>query len=206
MDIIDGLYSFFGTGDPAILSLDLLVAAVLAVSIAYLVLELCRIFAEYVGKEAAERPAEKPATVPPPTEAMKTPVQEPAKPPVKIPPIDVVKGSLAESMMTLTQKYGLDSLTLASHDGLVIASTSKAPDQDAAIYSGLYQELYKVKQEPYYYVESKGVSLYSVESGAQKVIGVAYRKGSFAPEEVKAAREDTKKVIDQFAALKAPKA
>ena len=209
MDIAGGLYGFFGTSDPTTLILDLLVAVVLAVSIAYLALELYRIYLEYTRKEAPAKPepakapepakpAAKPVTGPGPMEAMKPTL--PGK--VEIPAIDVVKGSLSESMMSLTQKYRLGSLTLASQDGLVIASTSKAPDQDAAVFSGLFQELYKVKQETYYYVESKGVSLYSVESGAQKVIGVASRKEGLAPEEVKAVREDTKKVVDRFASGK----
>jgi len=129
---------------------------------------------------------------------MKTPVSGK----VEIPDIDVVKGTLQESMVTLTQKYRLGSLTLASQDGLVIASTSKTPEQDAAVYSGLFHELYKVKQEPYYHVESKGVGLYSVESGAQKVIGVAARAAGLAPEEARAVREDTKRVVDRFASLK----
>lgn len=201
MDIADGLYGFFGASDPATLLLDFLVAAVLAVSIAYLALELYRIYVEYTRKEApapAKPEAAKLAAKPPmpgPMEAMKTPVAEK----VKIPAIDVVKGSLSESMTTLTQKYGFNSLTLASQDGLVIASTSKTPDQDAAVYSGLFQELYKVKQEQYYFVESKGVCLYSVESGAQKIIGIAGRKAGLAPEEARAIREDTKKVVDRFA-------
>jgi len=215
MDIAGGLYGFFGTSDPTALALDLLVAVVLAVSIAYLALEIYRIYVEYTRKEApvtakpeparpvpakapepAIKPAARPVTGPGPMEAIKPTLA--VKP--EIPAIDVVKGTLPESMVSLTQKYRLGSLTLASHDGLVIASTSKTPDQDAAVYSGLFQELYKVKQEPYYYVESKGVGLYSVESGAQKVIGVAIRKDGLAPEEVKAIREDTKKVVDRFAA------
>lgn len=175
--------------------MDLLVAVVLAVSIVYLALELYRIYGEYTGKEA---PAGKPAETPPPMEVMKA--LAPEAPKTAVPAIDVVKGSLSESMMALTQKYRLESITLASQDGLVIASTGKAPEQDAAVYSGLFQELYKVKHDPYYYVESKEVSLYSVEGGAQNVIGVAHRKGALAPEEVKAIREDTRKVIDRFAA------
>ncbi len=204
MDIVDGLYGFFGAGDPATLLLDLLVAAVLAVSIAYLARELYRIYVEYNPKEApalvrSEAPEIKARPpMPGPMEAMKTPVAGK----VEVPAIDVVKGTLQESMVTLTQKYRLGSLTLASQDGLVIASTSKTPEQDAAVYSGLFQELYKVKQEPYYHVESKGVGLYSVESGAQKVIGVAARKAGLAPEEARAIREDTKKVVDRFASLK----
>jgi hypothetical protein len=45
------------------------------------------------------------------------------------------------------------------------------------------------------------VSLYSVESGPSRVIGVAHRKGAMQPEEVKAIRDDTKNVVDRFAAL-----
>ncbi len=201
MDFASSLYGFFGTSDPATLILDLLVAVVLAVSIVYLVLELYRIYAEYARKEAPPVISKPPAvspTAPPPMEVMKAPVVEAPKP--AVPAIDVVKGSLAESMAALAQKYHLDSLTLASPDGLVIASTGKAPEQDAAVYSGLFQELHKVKQEPYYYVDSKDVSLYSVESGAQNIIGVAHRKGSLTPEEAKAIREDTRKVLDRFAA------
>jgi hypothetical protein len=200
MDIADGLYGFFGTSDPATLLLDLLVAVVLAVSIVYLALELYRIYVEYTRKEAPA-PIGKPVAMPPAMDTVKTPVKETPKP-VAIPAIDVVKGSLAESMMTLTQKYGLNSLTLASQDGLVIASTSKTPDQDAAIYSGLFSELHKVKKETYYYVESKEVGLYSIDSGAGKIIGVAHRKGALAPEVIRSIGEDTKKVIDRFAAGK----
>ena len=194
MDIADGLYGFFGTNDPTTFLLDLLVAVVLAVSICYLALELYRIYVEYTRKEAP-RPIEMPAPAPGPMD-----VKKPEKKPVNIPAIDVVKGSLSESMISLTQKYRLDSLTLASSDGLVIASTNKTPDQDAAVYSGLFHELYKVKQEPYYYVESKDVSLYSAEVGPSRVVGVAHRKGTMEPEEISAIRDDTKKIVDRFAA------
>jgi predicted regulator of Ras-like GTPase activity (Roadblock/LC7/MglB family) len=199
MDIADGLYGFFGTSDPATLLLDLLVAVVLAVSIVYLAMELYRIYVEYTRKETPAPVA--PKAMPPAMDTVKTPVKETPKQ-AAIPAIDVVKGSLAESMVTLTQKYGLNSLTLASQDGLVIASTSKTPDQDAAIYSGLFSELHKVKKETYYYVESKEVGLYSIESGAGKIIGVAHRKGALAPEVIRSIGEDTKKLIDRFAAGK----
>jgi len=181
--------------------MDLLVAVVFAVSIVYLALELYRILTEYAKKEAPA--AVQNASVAPAMNEVKKPAVQDASiarinAPV-IPAIDVVKGSLSGSMVTLTQKYGLDSVTLASQDGLVIASTAKAPDQDAAVYSGLFQELYKVKQEQYYYVESKDVSLYSIESGPSKVIGIARRKGNMSHEEVKAMRDDTAKIVDRFA-------
>ena len=120
----------------------------------------------------------------------------------KIPEIDVLKASLPDSMKTITEKYKLESLTLSTQDGLVIASTSSTADQDAAVYSGLFQELFKVKQEPYYYIESKDVSLYYVESSTVKVVGVARRRTQLTAEEQKVIRDDTKKVVDKFASGK----
>lgn len=197
MDALGGLYSFFGTTDPAMLALDLLVAAILSISIAFLLLELIRIYTEYTRKvplEAYEKPGEKVEEKPP------VPVKVEPKPAEKIPDIEVLKATLPDSMKALAEKYRLDSITLASQDGLVIASTSSTAEQDAAVYSGLFQELFKVKQETYYFVESKDVSLYYVESGAAKVIGVARRRTQLMAEEQKLIRSDTKKVVDKFAA------
>lgn len=194
MDILDSVYGFFGTGDPMILILDLVVAIILAASVAFLAIELVRIYREYSRKEAPAAP-EKPALK---EEKKPAPVQKPPEAP-RVPDIDVLKGSMADSMKTMAGKYRLVSVTLATMDGLVIASTTSSPEQDAAIYSGLYKELYKVKQEPYYYVDSKDVSLYAVESGPSKVIGVAHRKGVMLPEESNSIREDTKKIVDRFA-------
>ncbi len=213
MDTLGGLYDFFGTSDTAMLALDLLVAAILAIAAVCLLLELIRIYTEYSRKATApvhEKAAEKPAVAvkaepkPEPKPAakpeIKPEVKPEAKPAEKIPEVDVLKATLPDSMKALAGKFKLESLTLAAQDGLVIASTSNTAEQDAAVYSGLFQELYKVKQEPYYYVESKGVSLYYVESGAAKVIGVARRRTQLTPEEQKVIRDDTKRVVDKFAA------
>ncbi|HEY3422076.1 MAG TPA: hypothetical protein VGK13_02880 [Methanocellaceae archaeon] len=220
MDTLEGLYSFFGTSDPAMLALDLVVAAIFSIAIVCLLLELLRIFREYSRKvpaQAYEKPQakveEKPvvsaAKVEPKPEVKVEPKPvtkvEPKvepKPAEKIPDIDVLKVALPDSMKAIAVKYKLESLTLSTQDGLVIASTSSSADQDAAVYSGLFQELFKVKQEPYYYIESKDVSLYYVESGTVKVVGVARRRTQLTADEQKAIRDDTKKVVDKFASGK----
>lgn len=196
MDIADGLYGFYGTSDPATLLMDVLVAAVLAVSFAYLALELYRVYGEYARKEAPPREGAVKPPMPGPLETMKAPVAGKAA----IPDVDVIGGSLQDSMAIIARKYGLSSITLASQDGLSIASTNKAPDQDAAVFSGLYQELFKVKQEPCYRVEDRAVSLFAVEGGAQKVIGIAGRAAGLSPDEARAIREDAKRALDHFAA------
>ncbi len=197
MDTMGGLYEFFGTGDPAMLALDLLVSVILAIAAVCLLLELVRIYTEYSRKAPAQA-TEKPA---PAVKAEPKPEPKPeARPAEKVPEVDVLKATLPDSMKALADKFKLESLTLATQDGLVIASTSSTAEQDAAVYSGLFQELFKVKQEPYYYVESKDVSLYYVESGAARVIGVARRKAQLTADEQRAIRDDTKKVVDKFAA------
>jgi hypothetical protein len=212
MDTLEGLYSFFGTSDPAMLALDLVVAVIFSIAVVCLLLELIRIFREYsrkVPSQAYEKPHEKaeekpvvPVAKPEPKAELKPEPKVEQKAPEKIPEIDVLKAALPDSMKSITEKYKLESLTLSTQDGLVIASTSGSADQDAAVYSGLFQELFKVKQEPYYYIESKDVSLYYVESGAAKVIGVARRRAQLSAEEQKAIREDTTKVVDKFASGK----
>ena len=62
MDTLEGLYSFFGTSDPAMLALDLVVAAIFSIAVVCLLLELIRIFREYSRKvpaQAYEKPHEK---------------------------------------------------------------------------------------------------------------------------------------------------
>lgn len=53
---------------------------------------------------------------------------------------DVIHGraSMAESMRALCEKYGLDSCTIATRDGLVVASSLDDPEEEAAQYSYLY--------------------------------------------------------------------
>lgn len=212
MDTLEGLYSFFGTSDPAMLALDLAVAAIFSIAIVCLLLELLRIFKEYSRKvpaQAYEKPREKveekpvvPVAKPEAkVETKPEPKVEP-KPVERVPEIDVLKSTLPDSMKSITEKYKLESLTLATQDGLVIASTSGSADQDAAVYSGLFQELFKVKQEPYYFIESKDVNLYYVDSSSVKVVGVARRRGALSAEEQKIIRNDTKKIVDKFASGK----
>jgi hypothetical protein len=53
---------------------------------------------------------------------------------------DVIQGrtSMAESMRALCEKYSLDSCTIATRDGLVVASSLDDPEEEAAQFSYLY--------------------------------------------------------------------
>jgi hypothetical protein len=214
MDISGTLYSVFGVSEPLFLAVAALVALLLAISLSATVLETVRIYREYTSKEQPEEPAAEPEkAVLLPGEQEKVditklghiaaqmpaePLQPPRPVPTSVPAIDVVKSTLPESIKALTMKYGLDWLTIASNDGLVIASTSKTPDEDAAVYSNLFYELYRTRVETYFNVSNKDIHLLQVESGGHKVIDVAHRPGTMTQEEVSGLREDSRKVVEHF--------
>ncbi len=212
MDISGTLYSVFGVNAPLYLALEALVALLLAISLAAAVLETVRIYREYSPQEEAEEAVSEPETpaltagepekvditklgnvaVPKPAEKAQV---TPARP---VPITDVVGGTLPESVRALTGKYGLDWLTIASGDGLVVASTSKTPDEDAAVYSNLFYELYRTRTETYFNVSNKNIHLLQVESGGHKVIDVASRPGPMTLDEVSGLRDDTRRVLERF--------
>ena len=182
MDILDSLYSFLGTNNPKIVAIDIFIAVILAISLAFLILEVVRIISEHTGKKASPAPVKKPEYRPvekaPAT--VKPPEQKPAPAPApKVQPIEVVKPTLPESVKAMTEKYGLEALTIASQDGLSIASNSKSPDEDAAVYSGAFQEQHSARPDTYYYLDKKAVHMYS--------------------DAIKEMRDDTRKIIEKFA-------
>jgi hypothetical protein len=217
MDVSGTLYSVFGVNEPVFLALGALVAVLLAVSLSAAVLETVRIYREYSAKEEPEELAAGPEVAPaPPPEPGKVDItrlgdvsaSQPAAPPAQAPivtpappaapPVVVVKSTLPESVNALAAKYRLDWLTIASGDGLVIASNSKTPDEDAAVYSNLFYELYRTRAETYFNVSNKNIHLLQVESGGHKVIDVATRPGPMTQDDVSGLREDTRKVLERF--------
>ncbi|MCD1296289.1 hypothetical protein CUJ83_14900 [Methanocella sp. CWC-04] len=201
MDIMDSLYGFFGTSDVKIVAADILVAVVLAVSITYLVLEVLRIISEYTRKEELVEETIENAPVAESLPEKVEVISPPEKPVVSIRPvIEVLKGTLQESTKAIVDKYELESLTIASYDGLPITSTAGTPDEEAAIYTNKYNEIKKT-QNSYFFIEEENIHLYEFESGSSKLVGVAKKKGKMSPEEIKGLKEDTKKIIDNFATV-----
>jgi|AGTN01.2.fsa_nt_gi hypothetical protein len=207
MDLTGSLYDIFGVSEPLYLAIAALVTLLLAGSLSATVLEVARIYREYT---APVPPRKKPETekkllpVPEKPEPGKVDItrlghvaagQQAAQP---APPVEVVKDDLPESMKAITAKYGLSWLTIASSDGLVIASTSSTPDEDAAVYSNLFHELHKTRPEPYFNVSDKDVHLLLVESGSHKVIGAARKTGQMTPDAIAGLRDDSRKIVERF--------
>jgi hypothetical protein len=216
MDLTGSLSSIFGVSEPLYLAIAGLVALLLAGSLSATVLEAARVYREYTAPAPPrKKPAETtPAPAPEKVEtagvditrlghiAAQQPAPEPATAapsiPSTVPKIDVVMGSLPDSMHAITIKYALDWLTIATVDGLVIASTSSTPEEDAAVYSNLFHELYRTRPEPYFNVANKDIHLLLVDTGSQKLIDVAKKAGVMTTDEAAGIREDSRKIVERF--------
>jgi hypothetical protein len=211
MDLSGTLNSVFGVSEPLYLGIAALVALLLAISLSAAVLESVRIYREYYSKEATEEvpepvllPEKLPEKTPSVEKAGKVDIaslgnvaaQQSVQAPK--PAIEVIKDTLPKSMRVLTAKYGLEWLTIASQDGLVVASTSNTPDEDAAVYSNLFYELHRTRPELYFNVSNKNIHLLLVESDGNKVIDVAKKAGPMTQDETAGLREDTRKVVERF--------
>lgn len=229
MDIWSSLYSLAGVSEPLYIALEALVSIILAAGLAGVVLETGRIYQEYrapvkKSTQAPVKPVKKILSGAPPKMQEKVPEKVPPKAPAKapakpviavpeapkvditklpertvIPRIDVIKGTLKESVVTMKDKYKLDSVTLSSPDGLVIASTSNTPDEDAAIFSGLFMDMYKAKPSNYYSVPNKYVHMYLIESRGSRLIGIVKRPGALVQEEVSGLQDDSRSILEKFA-------
>ena len=227
MDLTGSLQDIFGVSEPLFLALAALVAVLLAGSASAIVLEAARVYREYtapvpsrkrpaaaapmaadkaepaksdanwLGQIAAQQQAAQAALSASPERQARDSGQL-SRTLSTVPQVDVVMDTLPDSMHALTVKYGLDWLTIASADGLVIASTSKTPDEDAAVYSNLFHELHRTRPEPYFNVANKDIHLLLVESGGQKVIDVAGRAGPMTRDEASGIRDDSRKIVERF--------
>jgi len=89
-----------------------------------------------------------------------------------LPPPSVEMGKardLESGMELICSEYGLDSLTIATWDGLLVASSgSPSRMEDAALFS----RIYRIKGE----IEDKSVQLFELEYKGSRLIGIARRK------------------------------
>ncbi len=80
---------------------------------------------------------------------------------------------LQSGMELICREYGLDSLTIATWDGLLVASNgSTSRTEDAALYS----RIFRIKGE----IEDKSVQLFELEFKGSRLIGIARRKEPMA--------------------------
>jgi len=100
-------------------------------------------------------------------------------------------GSLEESLGAITRKYGLASFTLATADGLLIGSTKKDAEDEAARCSYLYTQG-RVQDET-------GVELFGIPHCGETVIGIACPSEPLSTELTDALEQDTRDVLNHWA-------
>lgn len=103
--------------------------------------------------------------------------------------IDLIKDrrDIQESMQAFCEKFQLDSFTLASHDGLVIASSLSLPDQKAAHYSYLFFN----GIEP----RNPGVRLFGFDFNEEQVVGIVRGKDEIPPEWIEAMKGEAVNIL-----------
>lgn len=95
---------------------------------------------------------------------------------------------MMKNMKALAEKYYLDSITLATADGLVVASSGADAQADAAQYSHMYK-----KGE---ILDNPKVQLFGLSHQGSSLIGIIKKKQSIPDYWTKMIEEDTKKILN----------
>ena len=107
--------------------------------------------------------------------------------------IDCITGraNLSESLAALAEKYSLDEITLATADGLLLASSRPSPSADAvARYSGMFAE--NVQPRP------PGIILFGLEHKGSFLVGIA-KAGDLPVQEADPEMvSDTKDILNRW--------
>ncbi len=95
---------------------------------------------------------------------------------------------LRQGILALTGKYSLDSLTIATSDGLVLASSNGSPAQeDAAFFSGRHPG-----KQP------EGVTLFSLNHKGSGLTGIIRTQGIITWETQSRIESDTKDILNRW--------
>ena len=107
--------------------------------------------------------------------------------------LDCITGraNLSESLAALAEKYSLDELTLATADGLLLASSRTSPSADAvARYAGMFAE--NVQPRP------PGITLFGLEHKGSFLVGIA-KAGALPVQEADPELvSDTKDILNRW--------
>jgi hypothetical protein len=104
---------------------------------------------------------------------------------------DCLKGraNISESLLALAEKFALDEITLATCDGLLLASSLKLPSADAAArYSKMFAE--NVRPLP------PGVLLFGIEHKGSILVGIAKTRDLLAQEPDQDLLSETKDILN----------
>lgn len=96
---------------------------------------------------------------------------------------------ISQSLIVLAEKYSLDEITLATSDGLLLASSSKTPAaDDIARYCGIYSSNPRAR--------SPGILLFGVDHKGSSLVGIAKTKGPDLQEPGQDLVRETKDILN----------
>ena len=110
--------------------------------------------------------------------------------------IDVVDTEgIPESMEAITIKYSLESITLASEDGILIASSSNRGEEEAAEFSFMFHETQKIRSTGFISLAEVGVYIYSIDSRDGSILCVIRSENTIEKNRIVKIGEDAKAIL-----------
>jgi|GEM_PF-4919475 len=110
--------------------------------------------------------------------------------------IDVVDTEgIPESMGALTRKYSLESITLTSEDGILIASSSNRGEEEAAEFSFMFHETQKIRSTSFISLVEVGVYIYSIGSKDGSILCVIRSENTVEKNRVMMIGEDARAIL-----------
>ena len=105
------------------------------------------------------------------------------------PDLDLTNGSLSimESMNSLCRKYAIETCTLASEDGLVIASSFPGGTRDAAYFSNLYFQDKKTRKGD--------ITISPMRYKDQDLVVIIRSQRNLDSEDIEAIKSDEKRIL-----------
>ena len=106
--------------------------------------------------------------------------------------VELLQGysSMAESIQALAGKYGLEAFTLATRDGLVVASSSSSSQEDAATYSHLFTK----GENP----SDPHVQLFGILHRGSSLVGIIKSNQTISESGMKSIEDDVKVILDRW--------
>jgi hypothetical protein len=101
------------------------------------------------------------------------------------------KADLGESLSALAEKYSLEEITLATSDGLLLASSQKTPPTDAV---ARYAMMYAENEQP----RPPGIILFGMEHKGSFLVGIAKTKDLFGQDPDEEMVRETKDILNRW--------
>jgi len=119
----------------------------------------------------------------------------------KVVPLDINVNdseSVQQSIEALSNKYFLESATITSDDGLVIASSSDRSEEEAAEFSFMFQEAQKIRQTNLISLAEIGVYICSINSRESPLICILKSEYVIESNRLNKIREDAESIIKRW--------